>query len=123
MIGYVTLGTNDRSSAVEFYDALLALVGARRLDINDRITLWSGGRDQPMLGIAQPYDGHAASAGNGAMVALNVGDKAQVEAMHEKALAQGAVDEGAVGLRGKNFYGGYFRDADGNKLVVYCIVS
>ena len=123
MIGYVTLGTNDQQAAQAFYDGLFAELGAKRLDINERISLWSVGRDQPMLGVAMPYDGQPANGGNGTMVALNVGDKAKVEALHAKALELGAADEGAVGIRGKNFYGGYFRDRDGNKLVVYCIVS
>ena len=117
MIGYVTLGTNNQAGAIEFYDALFALMNAKRLDINDRISLWSVGRDQPMLGVAVPFDGNTAMGGNGTMVALNVGSQANVEALHAKALELGAADEGAVGIRGKNFYGGYFRDADGNKLV------
>ena len=123
MIGYVTLGTNDAAAATAFYDALFAELGARRLDINERISLWSTGRDQPMLGIASPYDGEPASAGNGTMVAVNVGSKERVESMHAHALELGGADDGAVGMRGKTFYGGYFRDLDGNKLVLYCIVS
>ena len=30
MIGYVTLGTNDLARAAQFYDALLAEIGAKR---------------------------------------------------------------------------------------------
>jgi hypothetical protein len=42
--------------------------------------------------------------------------------MHAKALALGAPDEGAPGPRGGGgFYGGYFRDPDGNKLAVFCL--
>ena len=37
-----------------------------------------------------------------------------------KALAGGA-DEGAAGPRGENFYAGYFRDLDRNKLSVFCV--
>ena len=33
----------------------------------------------------------------------------------------GGTDDGAPGLRGTGgFYGGYFRDLDGNKLVAFC---
>ena len=38
------------------------------------------------------------------------------QSMHAKALSLGATDEGAPGARGETFYGGYFRDLDGNKL-------
>ena len=50
------------------------------------------------------------------MVALEAKDKAQVDRLHAIALANGGTDEGAPGPRGDNFYAGYFRDLDGNKL-------
>ena len=55
------------------------------------------------------------------MVALVMDTKDKVDAIHKKALALGAIDEGAVGPRGDNFYAGYFRDPDGNKLNVFCM--
>ena len=36
-----------------------------------------------------------------------------------RALELGATDEGPPGKRGDVFYGGYFRDLDGNKLVAF----
>ena len=123
MIGYVTLGTNDQARAVTFYDALLALLDARSMSPNDRITLWRTKGGAAMLGVAEPHDGAAASVGNGTMVAISAPDTATVDAMHAKALELGGSDEGAPGKRGDNFYGGYFRDLDGNKLVAFCIVQ
>ena len=35
------------------------------------------------------------------------------------AIAAGAADEGAPGMRTDNFYGAYFRDPDGNKICVF----
>ena len=122
MIGYVTLGTNDVDRAIAFYDAVFQPMEAKRFAINERITLWSRAKGEPMLGISIPFDGEAATSGNGTMVAVNVGDKAMVDSVYGKALEAGGQDEGAPGLRGSgNFYGGYFRDPDGNKLVVYCM--
>ena len=43
----------------------------------------------------------------------------QVDRIYARALELGASDEGAPGDRGGNFYGGYFRDLDGNKLVAF----
>ena len=57
------------------------------------------------------------------MIALAVENTDQVDAVHKKALELGAADEGAVGLRGDTFYAGYFRDLDGNKLNVFCMVK
>jgi len=47
----------------------------------------------------------------------------QVAMVYLKALSLGATDEGEPHDRGSSmgFYGGYFRDLDGNKLVVYCL--
>jgi len=45
----------------------------------------------------------------------------KVDRVHAKALALGGKDEGPAGPRGEGFYGGYFRDLDGNKLNVFCI--
>jgi predicted lactoylglutathione lyase len=53
------------------------------------------------------------------MVALVVGARDKMDRLHAKALSLGAMDEGAVGLRGDGFYAGYFRDLDGNKLNVF----
>ena len=120
MIGYLTLGTNDLERGVAFYDALLEPLGVRKMSPNDRIVMWST-KGSPMLGLAKPFDGEAASVGNGTMVAITVDSPEQVDAMHAKALALGGADEGAPGLRGDTFYGAYFRDLDGNKLVIFHI--
>ena len=121
MIGYVTLGTNDLPRAAAFYDALLAEIGAKRLMDFGRGYAWGVAMDKPALGIMKPYDGQAASRGNGTMVALVVKTPAQVDALYNKALALGGTDEGPAGPRGEGFYAGYFRDLDGNKLNVFCI--
>ncbi|MCM8594840.1 VOC family protein [Accumulibacter sp.] len=120
MIGYVTLGTNDLPRAAAFYDALLGELGARRLWEFERGIAWGVAADRPSLGILKPFDGHAATVGNGVMVALVAVSREQVDRVHARAIELGGKDEGPVGLRGGNFYAGYFRDLDGNKLNVFC---
>lgn len=122
MIGYTTLGTNDLPRACTFYDALFAEVGGKRLMEMDRLIAWGMSFEQPMFCICKPFNGEPAQGGNGAMVAIAAKDKAQVDALHHKALALGASDEGAVGMRGSSFYCGYVRDFDGNKLNFFCMV-
>jgi len=121
MIGYVTLGTNDLPRAAAFYDALLAEIGAKRLMVYERGIAWGFAMDKPSLGILTPYDGKAATVGNGVMVALAVDSKEKVDRVYKKALALGGKDEGPAGPRGDGFYAGYFRDLDGNKLNVFCM--
>ena len=121
MIGYVTLGTNNLPRAVAFYDALLAEIGAKRIMELERGIAWGVAMDKPGLAILTPVDGKAATIGNGVMVALVVNSKEKVDSVYKKALELGAKDEGPVGPRGDNFYAGYFRDLDGNKLNVFCM--
>jgi predicted lactoylglutathione lyase len=119
MIGYVTLGTNDLKRAASFYDELLQEIGAKRMMENEEFVAWSVKPDLPGLGVTKPFDKKPATVGNGVMVALAVDSEAKVQALHRKALQLGAKDEGAPGKRSENFYAGYFRDLDGNKLNVF----
>jgi predicted lactoylglutathione lyase len=121
MIGYVTLGTNDLARATAFYDALLGELGASQFLNDGRIIVWGKEPAAGMLAVCKPYDEKEATVGNGVMVALNVGSREAVSSLHAKALELGATDEGEPGPRGDgSFYGGYFRDLDGNKLVAFC---
>jgi catechol 2,3-dioxygenase-like lactoylglutathione lyase family enzyme len=123
MIGYVTLGTNNFEQAAKFYDELLAEIGAKRFMEIETFIAWSNAPGAPGLSIIKPNDGNAATVGNGVMVALVVDSNEKVDSIHKKALELGAKDEGAVGFRGDNFYAGYFRDLDGNKLNVFCMTQ
>jgi predicted lactoylglutathione lyase len=120
MIGYVTLGTNDLERAAAFYDELLALMGAGRfMEEPGAFIAWASAMDKPAISVTRPYDGNAATVGNGTMVALAVESKELVHKIHEKAIELGGSDEGAPGPRSDAFYAGYFRDLDGNKLNVF----
>ena len=121
MIGYVTLGTNDMEKSAAFYDALFAEMGAKRIMEGDTFIAWGAAMDKPSLGVIKPYDGNAASVGNGVMVALACDKPETVDTLYKKAIALGAKDEGPAGPRGDQFYAGYFRDPDGNKLNVFCL--
>ena len=124
MIGYVTLGTNDLERAAAFYDELLALIGAGRFMETEQFVAWAVAPDKPAISVTKPYDGKAATVGNGVMVALAVKTPEQVQALHAKALELGGADEGAPGPRGDSgFFAGYFRDLDGNKLNAFCMTG
>jgi predicted lactoylglutathione lyase len=121
MIGYVTLGTNDLPRAAKFYDALLGEMGAKRMMENDSFIAWTTAPNSPGVCTTKPFDGKAATVGNGVMVALSARNPAQVDALYKKAMELGATDEGPPGLRGGTFYAAYFRDPDGNKLNFFCM--
>ena len=116
MIGYVTLGTSDIERSAKFYDQLLAEIGGKRFMEMDGFIAWSASPTGAALSVTKPFDGNAATVGNGVMVALRMDSTDKVDALYRKAIELGATDEGAPGQRMEGFYAGYFRDPDGNKL-------
>ena len=126
MIGYLTVGSNDLAKARNFYDALMPTIGASRImEFGDNFTMYGTGMNRPGLAVCKPYDGNAATVGNGNMAAIACDSRAKVDAIHAEAMELGGKDEGPPGLRGEEgpqaFYGAYFRDLDGNKLAAFCI--
>lgn len=126
MIGYVTLGSNDLAKSRGFYDCLMPVIGAKRImEFGDNFTMYGTGMGKPGLAVCKPYNGQAATAGNGNMTSIACDSRAKVDAIHTKALELGGTCEGPPGVRGDEgpqaFYGAYFRDLDGNKLAAFCI--
>ena len=126
MIGYVTVGSNDLEKARNFYDNLMPAIGASRImEFGDNFTMYGTSMGRPGLAVCKPYDGGIAAVGNGNMTAIACDTRANVDALHAKAMELGGSDEGAPGVRGEEgpraFYGAYFRDLDGNKLCAFRI--
>ena len=126
MIGYVTVGSNDLEKARGFYDQLMPTLGAGRImEFGDNFTMYGTGMNRPALAVCKPYDGNAATAGNGNMAAIACDSRAKVDAIYGKAMELGGTCEGPPGVRGDEgdqaFYGAYFRDLDGNKLCAFRI--
>ena len=122
MIMYATLGTNDLSRARSFYDPTLATLGIAMVYAGKEEWAYGpkGGK-VVQLYVGLPYDGNAATKGNGSMLALNAETRAAVDAFHATGLANGGTDEGAPGVRySEHFYSCYLRDPDGNKLSAVC---
>ncbi len=120
MLSHVMLGSNDLPRATRFYDAVLGLLGEKQL--MNFGTTFIYGVDKPSVAICKPYDGAAASVGNGTMVAFLAATRGLVDEVYAKALEMGGSDEGKPGVRGaeaQGFYAAYFRDPDGNKLCIY----
>jgi catechol 2,3-dioxygenase-like lactoylglutathione lyase family enzyme len=123
MIGYVTLGTNDLARAAVFYDAIAGELGVGRMMEYPGFIAWGAPGGAAGIGLTKPYDGNAASVGNGVMVALEARDRDQIHRIHALALANGGTCEGPPGPRGDGFYAAYFRDPDGNKLNAFMMTG
>ncbi len=125
MIGYTTVGTNDYDKAAAFYDTVLATLGAKRTMEFDGFIVWGQeGANSTGFSITKPFNGEAATSGNGTMIALLAKTQDEVKATYDAAIKAGATCEGEPGFRGDpsmGFYAAYFRDLDGNKLNAFCM--
>lgn len=123
MIGYVTLGTNDLERAANFYDAIAAEMGTSRMMEWPGAIAWGTPGGGAGIGLTKPFNGEAASVGNGVMVALEAASSEQIHRLYDIALAHGGTCDGPPGPRGDSFYAAYFRDPDGNKLNAFMMVQ
>ncbi len=122
MLAYSTLGVNHMAQAVIFYDAVFAPLGVTRDTTSKTWTGYSRAGEGARFFLARPFDGGAASAGNGAMLAFLASDRASVDAFYSAALEHGGTCDGPPGVReGMEpvFYAAYVRDLDGNKLCAF----
>ena len=118
IISFVMVGTNDLEKSSKFYDAVFVHLGLKKVTTTERYIGYghSNDPDEVKFYITKPYDKKPATIGNGTMIALLAESKEAVNKFHAAALENGAVDEGAPGIRGDGNYYGYVRDLDGNKI-------
>lgn len=127
MISYVTVGADDIERAKRFYSAFLPALDYALTEGPEGLSyVLPVEPDQsvvpPDFYVKPTFDGQPASAGNGAMVAFEARGQAQVRDLHAAALAAGGSDEGQPGFRaayGSDFYVGYLRDPQGNKIALF----
>ncbi|MEH6737381.1 MAG: VOC family protein [Sulfitobacter sp.] len=127
MIAYVTVGADDITRAKRFYSAFLPALDYGLKEgpegLSYALTVKPG--QSPILPdfyVKPTFDGHPASAGNGAMIAFEAVSQKQVRDLHSAALVAGGFDEGQPGFRasyGTHFYVGYLRDPQGNKIALF----
>ncbi len=122
MLSVARYGTRDLARATAFYDAITAPLGASRVIDRADVVAYKGAEGGMFL-IGIPHEGEA-SVGNGTQVGFAAPSRATVDAVYAKAMKLGGVCAGPPGLRGPEgiqaFYATYFRDPDGNKVMVMC---
>ena len=118
MLHHVSIGVADVGRAAQFYDAVLAALGYRRV-MEFLPHALAYGEKMPEFWLSKPHDQNAPSAGNGAHIAFTANNAKGVDAFHAAAIGAGGKDEGAPGPRPeytKNYYGAFVRDPYGNKI-------
>ena len=124
MYSHIQLGARDLPRLVAFYDAVLHELGLVRMAWEDDGGPpgegWQRpGSHWPQFFVQEPLNGLPATWGNGVQVSFAAASRAQVDAAWRTAMAMGASDEGAPGVRPRyaaDYYGAYCRDPEGNKL-------
>lgn len=128
MYSHIIVGARDLERLALFYGAVLAELGLVPMpDEEDTGPPGKGwqlpGKRWPQFFVQQPFNGQPASPGNGNQVSFACVSREQVDAAWAAAMAHGASDEGAPGIRrhyAPDYYGAYCRDPEGNKLCFVC---
>jgi catechol 2,3-dioxygenase-like lactoylglutathione lyase family enzyme len=117
VMSHVSIGTNDFARSVDFYDRVLATVGARRVMEHPGAVAY--GKQFPEFWVQTPIDRKPAQVGNGTHFGFAADSKQAVDEFHRAAVAAGAQEEGLPGPReeyGAPYYGCFVRDPDGHKI-------
>jgi catechol 2,3-dioxygenase-like lactoylglutathione lyase family enzyme len=116
MLDHTAVHVSDLEAGKRFYQAALAPLGYS-LVFEMGEFLGFGDGEMPDLGVVR-RDPVGFSH-----VAFRAPDRATVDAFHAAALAAGATDNGAPGIREHyhpNYYAAFVKDADGNNVEAVC---
>lgn len=119
MLSSARFGTRDIKRAIAFYDAIAEILGASRVIDRHGMAGYRGASGGLFI-VGTPRDGEAC-VGNGSQVMFEAPSRAAVDSAHAMALELGGTCEGAPGPRGaaeNHMHAAYFRDPDGNKVMV-----
>lgn len=123
MIDHIGFSVSNYARAKTFYEKALAplgyvLVMEVQQDDNDAPAAGFGANGKPDFWI-----GGEGGLNKPVHVAITAKDRATVDAFYQAAIAAGAEDNGAPGIRAHyhpNYYGAFVRDADGNNIEAVC---
>lgn len=118
LMSHVSIGSNQLDRALEFYDAVMPSIGARRITtVPDMAVAY--GRQFPEFWVQIPHDGGTAETANGVHFAFMVDSAEAVHRFYQAAIDAGARDDGEPGPRPHYtdaYYGCFVRDPDGHKI-------
>ncbi|HLI13204.1 MAG TPA: VOC family protein [Alphaproteobacteria bacterium] len=120
-LDHVSIAVADLARAGRFYDAVLAPLGIGR--VKETPGAVGYGTDRPFFWLLRRRAAGAVQPGIGLHFCFGAGTRAAVDAFHRIALAEGAADNGAPGLRTEyhpHYYGAFVIDADGYKIEAVC---
>ncbi len=123
MLYHTMIGSNNIQEAKRFYDAVLAVVGAKPAFENVNATGQTRLfyiHEGSVFGVTKPINGEPATAANGSTIGFACDSPEQVKEFHAVAMAHGATTiEDGPGPRISDMgemHLCYFLDPDGNKI-------
>lgn len=123
MFNHVIIGSNDIERSRQFYNAVLATLGApegfRQQAPSGHARVFYR-HEGNVFGITEPINGEEATYANGGTIGFKCSSPEQVKQFHDVAVAHGGMSiEDPPGLRDLGMgpvHLSYVRDPDGNKL-------
>ena len=120
MLDHVAIQCADLEASKAFYDAVLATIGARRIqDLGDAVGYGRDGEDDDFwIGTQDTGDGFRESH-----IAFTAPDRAAVRAFFDAGVAAGAEVLHEPSVRPEyheHYYGAFVRDPDGNNVEAVC---
>lgn len=125
MIDHVGFAVANAERSREFYEQALAPLGISLMMSVTADQTESGGTAHGFGSDGKPYFwvGDNERVGQGTHVAFEVNSRSEVDAFHKAALAAGAIDNGAPGIRAHyhpNYYAAFVLDPDGINIEAVC---
>jgi catechol 2,3-dioxygenase-like lactoylglutathione lyase family enzyme len=123
MLDHVGFPVSDFDRSQEFYDAVMPAIGARRMmNVTAEMT---GGSRHAGYGVDKPdfWIGTGAALTGVLHLAFCAASRTEVDAFYAAAMAAGAKDNGAPGLRPQyhpDYYGAFVFDPDGHNVEAVC---
>jgi catechol 2,3-dioxygenase-like lactoylglutathione lyase family enzyme len=117
IMSHGSLGTNKFDAAIQFYDKVMATIGARRIMEPPGAVAY--GKQYPEFWVQIPHDGQTAQCANGVHFAFLAPSRSAVDEFWKAAIEAGTKPDGEPGPRphyGEPYYGCFVRDLDGHKI-------
>jgi catechol 2,3-dioxygenase-like lactoylglutathione lyase family enzyme len=124
MIDHVSIGVRDLAASARFYEPVLAAIGFAKLA--DKPGTVGFGKRYPEFWLNARPTMKQVTPDSGAHVCLRTANRDLVDAFHAAAVAAGAANDGAPGLRPEYnaaYYAAFIRDPDGNRVEVVTFID
>ncbi|MEK9708106.1 MAG: VOC family protein [Alphaproteobacteria bacterium] len=118
MFHHLSIGVSDLARSAVFYDGVLGALGCARYMEKPGTVSWASPNGGGVFWI-NARDSIAAVTDDGRHVAFRAESRDEVDAFYSAAMAAGATDDGAPGLRSEyrdTYYGAFVLDPDGHKI-------